>query len=133
MSTGCLKGWVCMAAICVLPSSWSITVWQELQSLLMTLPSLLTWLPSWQRKQPVIVEVSDVVGMRLPVHLHVGKERGAVDALQLRHCALDAVGFAGGDLRILVLVELVDVVGNRLLRLVAGLVVGGQHLRRPAA
>ena len=42
MSTGCLKGWAGNAAICVPLSCCSITVWQELQSLLMTLPSLLT-------------------------------------------------------------------------------------------
>src|SRR5271157_3299584 len=52
MSTGCLKGWVVSAATWVLLSCCSITVWHELQSLLITLPSLLTWLSSWQRKQP---------------------------------------------------------------------------------
>src|SRR6266536_6570313 len=35
------------------PASWVSTVWQELQSLVMTLPSALLWLPSWQRKQPL--------------------------------------------------------------------------------
>src|SRR5271157_235650 len=51
-STGCLNGWVARAATWVPLSCCSITVWHELQSLLITLPSLLTWLSSWQRKQP---------------------------------------------------------------------------------
>src|ERR1017187_1224835 len=39
-STGCLKIWAGNAATCVPLSCCSSTVWQELQSLLMTLPSL---------------------------------------------------------------------------------------------
>jgi hypothetical protein len=41
-STGCWNGWVGIAATCVPLSCCSITVWQELHSLLMVLPSLLT-------------------------------------------------------------------------------------------
>ena len=47
------------------------------------------------------IEMPDVVGMSLPVHLHVGEKCSAIDALQFRNGAVDAVGFAGGDLRIL--------------------------------
>src|SRR5665811_1293770 len=52
ISTGCLNDCSCICARCDAPSSWSSSVWHELQFLLMTLPSLLTWLPSWQRKHP---------------------------------------------------------------------------------
>ena len=41
-STGCLNATEAMGARCAPPSSWSSTVWHELQSLLMALPSLLT-------------------------------------------------------------------------------------------
>src|ERR1019366_1319225 len=53
-SIGCLK---VMAVLTTEAGSWPSsserTVWQELHSLVMTLPSLLVWLPSWQRKQPL--------------------------------------------------------------------------------
>src|ERR1019366_1922054 len=78
-------------------------------------------------KTALIVHVPDVIGMGLPVHLHVGKKGGAVDALQFDDGTLDAVRLGRRDLRILVLVKLRNVVGNRVLRLVRGFVVGRQH------
>ena len=60
----------------------------------------------------LVVHVPDVVGMRLPVHLHVGEESGGVDALQFGDCTLDAVRFGRSELGILVLVELGDVGGD---------------------
>src|SRR5208337_4573139 len=44
------------------------------------------------------VKVTDIIGMRLPVELHLGEEGGAIDALQLGYGRLDAVGLAGSDL-----------------------------------
>src|SRR5664279_6627119 len=52
----------------------------------------------------LIVHVPDVIGMGLPIHLHVGKEGGAIDALQFNHRTLDAVRLGRRDLRVLVLV-----------------------------
>src|ERR1019366_2034634 len=75
----------------------------------------------------LIIEMANVVGMGLPVYLHGGKERGAVDALQFDDSSFDAVHLGRCDLRILVLVELCNRGGNRVLRLVRGLVISRQH------
>src|SRR4051812_31542065 len=53
MSTGCWKAVpVTDVVVADKPSSWPSRVWQTLQSFVTTLPSLLTWFSSWQRKHP---------------------------------------------------------------------------------
>ena len=125
ISTGCLNGWLGIAAKCSLPSSCAARVWQELQSLLMTLPDRADVIAVVAAEAAGGVEMANIVGVSQPVDLHLREERGAEDALQLGDSSLSRLpALDAGNLRIFRLVEGVDLLRDRLLRFGGSLVVG---------
>lgn len=71
------------------------------------------------------VEVADVVGVRPPVHFHVGKDRGLIDVLKIGNGGLDRGSLAGAHIGVLGAIELLYVFGNPSQRFVSSVVALG--------
>lgn len=83
-------------------------------------------LPVMTPEAPRRVEVADVVGVRPPVHFHVGKDRGLIDVLKIGNGSLDRGSLAGVHISVLGAVELLYVCSDPSQRFVSSVVALGE-------
>jgi hypothetical protein len=58
------------------------------------------------------IEVPNVIRVRLPIYLHLGKDVGLKDSLQLCGCALNRIAPLRVQVRIVVAIEVIDMAGD---------------------